>query len=215
MTSCRHHGREREEEIDRAARGSRPRFPLTISRPELLVNGSDREFRHLVHSLFGFLARHEQIRSGHAKVIGLAGIEYTVLISIAHLSVEGDVNVKSVADHLHVSGAFITSVVGRLLNLGLIHKKTDAGDRRRVTLTVSAKGHAALARLAPVQRQVNDVEFDGLSREEFRFLLDIVDRMIASGDRAVALQNYLLSSLDAGPSGPGAPAHFVGFRRVG
>ena len=107
---------------------------------------------------------------------------------------------KSVAGHLHVSGAFITSVVGRLLKLGLIHKKTDAGDRRRVTLTVSTKGHAALARLAPVQRQVNDVEFEGLTREEFRFLLEIVDRMIASGDRAVALQNYLLSSLDAGPN---------------
>src|SRR5439155_13862841 len=100
------------------------------------------------------------------------------------------------ADHLHLSGAFITSVVGRLLNLGLIHKRADASDRRRVNLTVSAKGHAALAQLAPVQRQVNDIEFDGINREEFRFLLDIVDRMIASGDRAVALQNYLLSSLD-------------------
>jgi DNA-binding MarR family transcriptional regulator len=170
-------------------------FPLTISRPELIVNGSDREFRHLVHSLFGFLARHEQIRGGHARVIGLAGIEYTALISIAHLSVEGAVNVKTVADHLHVSGAFVTSVVNRLLKLGLVHKKTDPSDRRRVTLTVSAKGHAALAQLAPVQRQVNDVEFDGLTREEFRLLLEIIDRLIASGDRAVALQNYLLSSL--------------------
>jgi MarR family transcriptional regulator, organic hydroperoxide resistance regulator len=176
-------------------------FPLTISRPELTVNGSDREFRHLVHSLFGFLARHEQIRSGHAKVIGLAGIEYTVLISVAHLSVEGAVNVKTVADHLHVSGAFVTSVVSRLQNLGVIHKKTDTDDRRRVTLTVSAKGHAALARLAPVQRQVNDVEFDGLTREEFRFMLQIVDRLIASGDRAVALQNYLLSGLGAATNG--------------
>ena len=26
---------------------------LTISRPEMLVNGSDQEFRRLVHSLFG------------------------------------------------------------------------------------------------------------------------------------------------------------------
>jgi hypothetical protein len=55
-------------------------FPLTTSRPELLVGGRDREFRHLVHGLFGFAAHHERIRGGHAKVIGLAGIEYTVLI---------------------------------------------------------------------------------------------------------------------------------------
>jgi DNA-binding MarR family transcriptional regulator len=174
-------------------RAEKSRFPLTVSRAELLVGGSDREFRHLVHGLFGFLARHEKIRTGHAKTIGFAGIEYTVLISIAHLSTEGDVSVKRVADHLHLSGAFITSTVRRLVQLGVVHKKMDQDDRRRVTLTVSAKGDALLERLAPSQRQVNDVEFGALSREEFRFLIDIVDRLIESGDRAVALQIFLQS----------------------
>ena len=61
----------------------------------------------------------ERIRAGHAAVIGLAGIEYTVLISIAHLSLDGDVNIKTVADHLHLSGAFITSVAQRLLGRSL------------------------------------------------------------------------------------------------
>ena len=60
--------------------------PLTISRPELLIDGNDREFRHLVHALFGFFACHESIRGGHAATIGLAGVEYTVLISVAHLA---------------------------------------------------------------------------------------------------------------------------------
>jgi DNA-binding MarR family transcriptional regulator len=173
------------------------RLPLTTSRPELLVGGRDRQFRHLIHALFGFAAHHERVRSGHARVIGLAGIEYTVLISIAHLSQDGDVNVKTVADHLYLSGAFITAVAGRLLRLGLIDKKTDAGDRRRVTLTVSAQGRAALERLAPIQRKVNDVEFGSLGREEFELLTGIVDRLIDSGARAVALQNYLLAELEA------------------
>jgi DNA-binding MarR family transcriptional regulator len=168
-------------------------LPLTTSRPELLLGGRDREFRHLVHGLFGFAAHHERIRNGHARVIGLAGIEYTVLIAIAHLSQDGDVNVKSVAEHLYLTGAFITAVAGRLLRLGLIHKDTDLDDRRRVTLTVSGKGRAALERLAPVQRQVNDVEFGGLSRQDFERLVGIVDRLIDNGARAVALQNYLLS----------------------
>jgi MarR family transcriptional regulator, organic hydroperoxide resistance regulator len=171
-------------------------LPLTISRSELLSEGRDRQFRHLVHALFGFAAHHERIRSGHARVIGLAGIEYTVLIAIAHLSQDGDVNVKTVADHLYLSGAFITSVAGRLLRLGFIRKKTDAGDRRRVTLTVSQNGRAALERLAPVQCKVNDVEFGCLDRKEFELLTGIVDRLIDSGTRAVVLQNYLLSELE-------------------
>src|SRR5712671_4934955 len=176
----------------RSRSGKATAFPLTTSRPELLVGGRDRDFRHLVHGLFGFAAHHERIRSGHARVIGLAGIEYTVLISIAHLSQDGDVNVKTVADHLYLSGAFITAVAGRLLKLGLIDKKIDPDDRRRVALTVSADGRAALERLAPIQREVNDVEFGSLSREEFQLLTGIVDRLIESGARAVALQNYLL-----------------------
>jgi DNA-binding MarR family transcriptional regulator len=163
----------------------------------LLSGGRDRQFRHLVHGLFGFAAHHERIRSGHARVIGLAGIEYTVLIAIAHLSQDGNVNVKSVADHLYLSGAFITAVAGRLLRRGLIYKKADSGDRRRVTLTVSEKGRAALERLAPVQRRVNDVEFGCLSRQEFDLLTVLVDRLIDSGARSVALQNYLLSELEA------------------
>jgi DNA-binding MarR family transcriptional regulator len=179
---------------------SRADLPLTTSRPELLEQGRDRQFRHLVHALFGFAAHHERIRSGHGKAIGLAGIEYTVLISIAHLAVDGDVNVKTVADHLYLSGAFITAVTQRLLKLGMIHKRIDTGDRRRVTLSVSNKGRAALERLAPVQRQVNDVEFGCLSHDEFALLTGIVDRLIDSGARAVALQSYLLAEL-SGRSG--------------
>jgi DNA-binding MarR family transcriptional regulator len=180
------------------ARGrSQSAVPLTTSRPELLSDGRDREFRHLVHALFGFAAHHEQIRAGHGAVIGLAGIEYTVLISIAHLSLDGDVNVKTVAEHLYLSGAFITAVTQRLVKLGMIHKRIDAGDRRRVTLTVSNKGRSALERLAPIQRQVNDVEFGCLSRKEFALLTVIVDRLIESGARAVALQKYLVKDLAA------------------
>lgn len=167
-------------------------IPLTTSRPELIINGSDREFRELVHNLFGFFALHEQIRNGHAKFIGLAGIEYTVLIAIAHLAVEGDVSVKAVADHLHLSGAFITSTTRRLRALDLIHKTTDTTDRRRVSLAVSDKGRALLEKLAPIQRRINDVEFGGLSREEFKMLNGLIQRMLEDGDRAVALQGYLL-----------------------
>jgi MarR family transcriptional regulator, organic hydroperoxide resistance regulator len=187
------------EKRDAGARLARPSAgrapqtpPLTISRPEMLVDGSDRHFRRLVHSLFGFLARHEAVRSGHAARIGLVGIEYTVLISIRHLAVEeGDVNVNRVAEHLHLSGTFVTTVTNKLLKRGLIHKSVDPADRRRVKLEVSDNGDALLAELAPVQRQVNDVQFGCLSASEFLQLLEMVDRLIESSDRAVRLQAYL------------------------
>jgi MarR family transcriptional regulator, organic hydroperoxide resistance regulator len=165
--------------------------PLTISRPELLINESDRHFRRLVHGLFGFLARHEAVRSGHAARIGLVGIEYTVLISIRHLAVEEtDVSVNRVAEHLFLSGAFVTTVTNKLVKRGLIHKLPDPSDRRRVRLEVADKGNALLAELAPAQRQVNDVQFACLDRKEFLQLLDVTERLIECSNRAIRLQSY-------------------------
>src|SRR5258708_19338529 len=89
-------GRVRSRAKSRDAPGQ---FPLTTSRAELLVAGRDKEFRHLVHSLFGFASHHERIRAGHAKLIGLAGIEYTVLISIPHFSQNAHVTVKTYPHH--------------------------------------------------------------------------------------------------------------------
>jgi MarR family transcriptional regulator, organic hydroperoxide resistance regulator len=167
------------------------RAALTTSRPELLVNGSDQQFRRLVHSLFGFLARHQTVREGHAAVIGLPGIEYTTLIAIRHLAAQGDVHVKTVADHLHLSGAFVTTVTNKLESKGLIEKAAHQSDRRRLSLTVTSRGGELLERLAPRQMQVNDVQFGCLSAREFQLLLDVVQRLIESSDRAIALQRYL------------------------
>jgi hypothetical protein len=63
------------------AASPKPALPLTVSRPELLNDGTDRDFRRFVHNIFAFMARHDAIRDGHARQIGLAGVEYTILIS--------------------------------------------------------------------------------------------------------------------------------------
>ena len=165
-------------------------LPLTVTRPELLNDGTDRDFRKLVHNIFAFMARHEAIRDGHARQIGLAGVEYTILISIGHLGLDGDVNVKTVADHLHMSGAFVTTVTSKLQTLGLVEKTQDSVDRRRISLAITEKGKALLRKLAPYQSEINDVEFASLSRDDFQLASRILEELIASSDKAVALQRY-------------------------
>ena len=175
---------------------SKGALPVTVTRPELLNEGTDRDFRQLVHNIFAFMARHEAIRDGHARQIGLAGIEYTTLISIGHLALDGDVNVKTVADHLHMSGAFITTVTSKLQALGLVEKTQDSVDRRRISLLTTEKGKSLLRKLAPYQREINDVEFGSLSKDDFRFLSKVLEDLIVSGDEAVALQRYKSSIKD-------------------
>jgi DNA-binding MarR family transcriptional regulator len=182
---------ERSQTARRAEQSSsRGGLPLTVTRPELLNDGTDRDFRKLVHNIFAFMARHETIRDGHARQIGLAGVEYTILISIGHLGLEGDVNVKTIADHLHMSGAFVTTVTSKLQTLGLIEKTQDSVDRRRISLAITEKGKALLRQLAPYQREINDVEFSPLSREDFQAVSRILEALIDSSDKAFALQRY-------------------------
>lgn len=166
---------------------------MTTTREELLVDGSDDQFRELVHGLLAFSARHEKIRDGHARSIGLRGAQYTVLIAIAHLD-EGDgVLTREVANHLSVTPTFVTMETSKLAEMGLIEKSRSPRDERATQLTVTAEGHDLLDRLAPLQRQCNDEEFSRLSAHEFHELRRLVRVLIANGDRTIALQKYLVS----------------------
>lgn len=175
---------------------SRPVVPLTISRGDLLVDGGDGVFRRMVHAFFAFNARHETIRDGHARRIGLAGTEYTTLISIAHLGQNTPVNVKTVAEHLHVTTGFITNTTRKLQSRGLVRKTRDTTDRRKTNLTVTPKAIALLEELAPFQRPVNDAEFGCLSRTEFLQLSGMIERMVSSSEEAARLQQDLETGRD-------------------
>jgi DNA-binding MarR family transcriptional regulator len=164
---------------------------LTISRPELIEYGSDETFRKLVHLAFAFAARHERVRAGHARFLQLAGVQYTVLISIGHLAAKGECSITTVASHLMVSGALITRIVGGLVASGLVTKSAAENDQRRVVLNVSKKGFAYLAELAPLQRQVNDIQFADLTKAQFHEIVQLLEMMIANSDRAIAFQDYL------------------------
>ena len=181
-----------------------PAIPRTTSREALLVDGSDAEFRKLVHGLLALSTRHEALRDGHGAHIGLAGPAYTILISVRHLSGQregegqGPVTVSGVAEHLKVSGAFITAETNKLEAKGLVDKTRDPEDGRRVLLSVTEAGQALLAALAPVQTILNDVEFGPLTRAEFRTMLRVIERLIPAADRALEIQAAMAAGTDRG-----------------
>ncbi|WP_213772238.1 MarR family winged helix-turn-helix transcriptional regulator [Bradyrhizobium sp. dw_78] len=171
----------------------------TVSRPELLVGGSDEAFRQFLHDTLAFAARLQEIRNQIGQVIGLSGTQYTVLIAIAHLSGnEEKVGVNLVADHLHFSGAFITIEINKLVAAGLVEKATDAEDRRRVVLTITAKARALLNELAPVQRPANDMLFSCLSANDFKKLRKVMSDLVRTADQSIRLLDYTSPALQAG-----------------
>ena len=163
----------------------------TVSKPELMVEGSDAAFRQFIHDFLAFGALVEEIRGGFGEHIGLTGIGYTTLRTIAHLQERRGIGVNPIAEHLHLSGAFVTIEVTKLVKAGLVQKRTDVKDKRRVLLTVTAAGRKLLDELTVVQAPVNDALFDALSAEEFEQLRAMIARLVPCGTRALSLLHYL------------------------
>lgn len=126
---------------------------------------------------------------------------YTILISIGHLEQGQNVEVNTIAKHLHLSGAFVTIETGKLAKLGYVEKLSNPNDRRRVMMSVTASGRALLGKLAPIQRDVNDVLFECIERERLQDLNGLVSNLIDCGDRAASLLNYLVNSAPRHSSG--------------
>lgn len=165
--------------------------PLTVGRRELLVRGSDEMFRNFIHDFLAFSERVMAVRAGFGELSGITGIQYTVLVSIAHLQAHGPVSINMVANHLHFSGAFITTVTKQLEQQGLILKNRDSSDQRRAALMTTTRADELLDRLAPVQRQVNDKLFEKLTHEEFQQLAGWMNALVECGDNAISLLEYL------------------------
>jgi DNA-binding MarR family transcriptional regulator len=165
--------------------------PLTVTRSELLVDGSDDEFRSLVHDSLAFSARLLSVRAGYGDIIGVTGPQYTILISIAHLSKKSGVSVRKVADHLHLSGSYVTNETNKLIATGFITKTKDLRDRRRVLLELTDLGWAKFGELARIQSRVNDVHFGHLSRQDFLTLRRIMADLVESTDQALSLLGHM------------------------
>lgn len=164
----------------------RRKLPLTVGRPDLLHRGSDGAFRQFVHGLLAFTARLQGVRNSLAELIGLSGTQYTILISIAHLEQESDINISTLSDHLHISGAFATIETGHLVRKGLVKKRVSNLDRRRVCLRVTQEGRMLLTELAGTQSRANDLLFASLRKRDLERILELLDPLIEGGDAAAA-----------------------------
>jgi DNA-binding MarR family transcriptional regulator len=174
-------------------RRSRKR-PHTVSRRALLSEGSDAEFRGLIHDLIAYGHKLDACRDAFAAIAGVSGVQYEILMLVSRA--EG-LSIGEVAARLHRSGAFITIEANKLAAAGILEKVSDPADGRKVILQANRVSDALLERLAPYQRRINDVLFESLDAKRFRALRALAGDLVACGDRAVALLDYMVREAKA------------------
>jgi DNA-binding MarR family transcriptional regulator len=168
-------------------RGAKPaNLSLSISRPALLADGSDREFRRLIYRMLITESRLTAIRKAIARQVGVSGTQYSIMMTILHVEGEAGISIGALADYLEVTGAHITGEVRRLAALGLVRKSANPDDMRGVCVRLSAGGHRRLLAAFDYIRSVNDILFDGVSSEEFRALKGFYEKFIRNTSLAQA-----------------------------
>lgn len=162
------------------------RSPLSITLPDLLVEGSDEAFRRLIYGLFVVRDRLDTCRDAFGREVGLSRSQYWLLIAVARMQGEKGTGLRAVADQLMVAPSFVTTEVAKLVGRGLLAKTPNPEDRRGVLVRLTVEGEAALDRLAPFLQEINDTLFAGVDRTEFETVLRFIDRFVVNTALAVA-----------------------------
>ena len=146
----------------------RETLPLSVTKPEILVDGSDREFRRLIHRMLIGSVRLDAVRESIASRIGVSGAQYTMLMSVLHLQGSAGISITGLADYLEVTGPHVTGVIGKLAARGFVRKAANPKDRRGVLVRLTPAGRKRLLAAFDFIASVNDRLFEGVGREEYR-----------------------------------------------
>jgi DNA-binding MarR family transcriptional regulator len=176
-----------------APKTNRFKLPLSISKPELLDDDgvSDLRFRQLLYDFSVLGSSLEVARAYLASLSGLTSPQYNIVMIIAQHQGTRGVSVTRVAQHLHVTTAFITFEAGRLDRSGWIEKRQNPSDGRSILLRLSRKGEADVQRIAPQRLIVNDHLFGKLSRKDFRYLTQTLALLIDDFAETIDMLNTM------------------------
>jgi DNA-binding MarR family transcriptional regulator len=102
----------------------------------------------------------------------------------------GGLTVTQIAQRLHCSGPFITTEAGKLHRAGLILRKRDSLDARRVRLTLAPACESRFRQIAPLQQEINNALFASLTSRQFQILREVFPKLVDDGDSALALAEF-------------------------
>jgi DNA-binding MarR family transcriptional regulator len=118
--------------------------------------------------------------------MGLTGSQFAVMIGAAYRQKRDGVSIRALAEYVQLAPPHVTTEVGRLIRKGLLTKRANRRDRRGVLVKLSRRGEAAILRVAPFVRDVNDLLFDDITRSDFNTLGRFLRAFARNTERALA-----------------------------
>lgn len=123
----------------------------------------------------------------HQQASARYGLTMEQFLILRHIR-EGQDSVRALAEARGISRAAVSQAVDALVDRGLVARRPDPADRRRVRLALTPRGHALLRALARDAHRWLEGRLAPLSPAELRVLLramEILQRAVGGGERPV------------------------------
>lgn len=169
-------------------------LPPTVSSARLLHNKSDRAFRQMMYDLTVVSNHVERVRGYFAGSLEITPPQFALLMAVGHLGGTDGVEIGRIAQHLHVSPAFVTMEVQKLKKRKLVNKLPNPKDQRSILVCLSSSARKIISDLSPVIREINEHFFGVMTKEEFLIFSKVARKLVISGEETVQLASRLLGN---------------------
>lgn len=158
----------------------------TISRSDLLSDGSDDWLRDIIYRLAQISGRLSSCRDAFGREIGLTPSQFLVLMGVAYKQGATGVAITSLAQHIGLAATHVTTEVGRLARKDILIKRPSEEDRRSVLVSLTPEGGALVAQVSPLVRKINDILFSDINKEELKVVLGFAEKLILNSEYALS-----------------------------
>jgi|SRR6185312_12087761 len=160
--------------------------PLTVSRGEFLVEGSDKDFRRSIYALVQCVSRLLACREAFGRELQLTPSQFAVLMGVAHSQDTDGITIRELAEHVTMASTHVTTEVGRLERVGLLTKRPSETDGRSVCVSLTPRGEREIARVTPFIRQINDLLFRDIDARSLSVTHHVASQLILNSESALA-----------------------------
>jgi MarR family transcriptional regulator, organic hydroperoxide resistance regulator len=130
--------------------------------------------REFIWDIVSINTHFEEIRYMLARMLGISGPQWLILMAINDLDRGNGISVRVVSEKLHVDPSFVTTQSKSLEKHGLMRRITSVVDARVVLMSLTDKASKQIASLSLHEERLNDFIFSDL---DDRALGDITSKL--------------------------------------
>ncbi len=123
----------------------------------------------------------DTLEAYYSEAFGLDGSDWRTLASLANYA---PISAKALAEILDINQVQMTRALTRLQDLGLLSRRTDKNDKRKVVLQLNRKGKGIYLEIAPRAHELEDriySVFSARERKQFEALLGRLEQQVLGG----------------------------------